>query len=78
MPMSWPVSLGNSFVDCGDASLISPIVLLELGCDPIRVPLVTNDSGLSSLLRCSGGAGANRSELGVTSIPFFPRFGPCT
>jgi hypothetical protein len=80
MPISWPVSLGSSFLRCGyvssSSSSASFSFLLELGLASIHVPLVANDSGLSSLSRCSGGAGANRSELGVTSIPCFPKFGP--
>lgn len=80
MPMSWPVSLGSNLFRCGYASLFSSLVplsfSLDLGLGSMQAVPVANDSGLSSLLRCSGGAGANRSELGMTSIPFFPRFGP--
>ena len=81
MPISWPVSLGSGFFRCEYSSSSSSSApfssLLELSLGSIHVPHVANDSGLSSLSRCSGGAGANRSELGMTSIPFFPKFGPC-
>ena len=75
MPISWPVSLGSNFFRCEDvsSSSLAPFsCLLELGLASMHA----NDSGLSSLSRCSGGAGANLSELGVTSIPCFPKFGP--
>ncbi len=64
IPMSFPVSRGRSFGSDVEA----------------ESPSLDSDSGLPSSsvlsLRCGGGAGADRSSLGVRSTPPLPRPAP--